>query len=143
MIVYEGEKDMKKEYVTPMMVGERFAPNEYVAACGDSGTTYLFTCDAGGGESGTVYLETNDQKGLQKNEDKYLSGYHACGTKHKADSTDAFLEGYYVTKKWQWEGWKPVEIETITPVIVWRGPKGDNTHCTTNLNMDTWETTKS
>lgn len=28
-------------------------------------------------------------------------------------------------------------------VIVWRGPKGDNTHCTTNLNMKEWATAKS
>ena len=46
-------------YVKPTMESEAFVPNTYVAACGDSGTTYLFTCDAGGGKSGTVYLETN------------------------------------------------------------------------------------
>ena len=28
-------------------------------------------------------------------------------------------------------------------VIVWKGPKGDNTHCTTNLNMKEWATAKS
>lgn len=47
MIVYEGEKDMKKEYVRPVIVGERFAPNEYIAACGDSGKVYKFECNAG------------------------------------------------------------------------------------------------
>ena len=131
---------MKKTYVTPMMVGERFLPNEYVAACGDSGTVYKFTCDAGGGVSGDVYLETNGQPGLQtsgRNRDSYLSGYHACGTTHEAESTDEFLDGYYVTTN----GWGT--ITSTTPVIVWRGPRGDNTHCTANLDMDSWETAKS
>ena len=150
MIVYEGEKNMKKEYVRPMMAGERFAPNEYVAACGDSGTTYLFKCDAGGEVSGNVYLETNEVSGLQterqwiqtgdwpwqgywQKADQSLGGYHACGETHEADSKDSFLEGYYV----------PYGSSEVTSVIVWRGTHNDNVHCTTNLNMNTWETTKS
>ena len=32
---------------------------------------------------------------------------------------------------------------SVQNVIVWRGPKEDNTHCTTNLNIDTWQTAKS
>ena len=136
-----------REYVKPTMEGEVFAANEYIAACGDSGTVYKFTCDAGGGESGYVYLETNGQPGLQTGwgGDQYLSGYHACGTTHEAESTDDFLDGYYVTKQWvPGSGWKPGHFETVsTSVIVWRGPNNDNTHCTTNLDMDSWETVKS
>ena len=41
---------MKRAYVRPTMVGERFVANEYVAACGDKGTVYKFKCDAGGGK---------------------------------------------------------------------------------------------
>lgn len=29
---------MKRTYVRPTMVGERFVANEYVASCGDGGT---------------------------------------------------------------------------------------------------------
>ena len=138
----------KKMYVKPTMESEAFVPNTYVAACGDSGTTYLFTCDAGGGKSGSVYLETNGTPGLQtgRGGDQYLSGYHACGTKHEADSDDAFLDGYYVTEEWvPGSGfWNPGHMETVvTDVIVWRGPYNNNTHCTTNLDMDSWETAKS
>lgn len=131
-------KIMKRTYRSPKVYVEEFTPNEYVAACGDSGTTYLFTCDAGGGESGTVYLETNGKEGLQTGwgGDRYLSGYHACGTTHEAESTDDFLDGYYVTSSW-------LGGTKVTPVIVWRGPHNDNTHCTTNLDMDSWETAKS
>lgn len=131
---------MKREYVAPTMVCEEFAANEYVAACGDSGVVYKFKCTAGGGKSGYVYLETNGQEGLQTsgwNADKYLSGYHACGTEHEAEHTDDFLDGYYVVDG----GW--FGEDTITPVIVWRGPKGDNTHCTDVLDKNEWETAKS
>lgn len=122
----------------PETVVDKFEANEYVAACGDSGTVYKFTCDAGGGKSGTVYLETNGIPGLQTKgwgADRYLSGYHACGITHEAESDDDFLQGYYVTES--------KRGTTVTEVIVWRGPWGDNTHCTTNLDMDSWETVKS
>ena len=33
----------------PLTVVQKFAPNEYVAACGDHGVTYKFECNAGGG----------------------------------------------------------------------------------------------
>ena len=130
---------MKKEWVRPLTIVDQFVPNEYVAACGDSGVTYKFTCDAGDGVSGFVYLETNGKEGLQtgRGGDEYLSRSHSCGTTHEAESTDAFLKGYYVVKG-DW-----FEEDTVTPVIVWRGPKGDNTHCTTNLDMNSWQTAKS
>lgn len=88
---------MKRAYVRPTMVGERFVANEYVAACGDT----------------------------------YLSGYHACGTTHDANTADVFLDGYYVRRL------------TVTPVKVWRGEDGKNTHCTTNIHMENWEKAKS
>ena len=130
----------KRKYVKPVLSGEEFVPQNYIAACGDSGTVYKFTCDAGGGQWGSVYLETNDTKGLQKsgsNSDKYLSGYHACNKKHEAESTDSFLDGYYVYDP----GWGQDEV--VTPVKVWRGEDNDNTHCTEELDMSKWETAKS
>ena len=39
---------MKRRYERPSAYIEEFTPNEYVAACGDSGTIYKFTCTAGG-----------------------------------------------------------------------------------------------
>lgn len=128
----------EKVWVRPLTMVQQFEANEYVAACGDLNKVYKFKCDAGGGIPGSVYLETNGQEGLQtgRGGDQYLSGYHACGTTHEAKTTDDFLDGYYVTSSW-FGGTK------TTPVIVWRGPNNDNTHCTENLNMDSWETAKS
>jgi len=127
---------MARSYRKPMMNVEKFVANEYVAACGDENKVYKFTCDAGGGVSGRVYLETNGKEGFQPGfmgigGDSYLSRYHACGTTHEASTTDEFLKGYYIVNG------------TVTPVIVWRGEEGDNTHCTTNLDMNSWTTAKS
>ena len=135
-----------KVWRRPLTEVQKFEANEYVAACGDSGTTYLFTCDAGGGVSGNVYVESNGVEGLQtrgewvggwgghwQEADRSLGGYHACGTTHEADSDDEFLNGYYV----------PYRSDNATEVIIWRGPYNNNVHCTTNLNKDEWETAKS
>ena len=46
---------MKRRYERPSAYIEEFTPNEYVAACGDSGTVYMFRCDAGGGYSGGLW----------------------------------------------------------------------------------------
>lgn len=139
-------------YVKPTMEGEIFAANEYIASeCGDSGTSYKFTCDAGGGVYGSVYIESNGVEGLQTRRsgrtkaDQIIStyghglfggeyGYHACGATHIADATNAFYEGYYLPKG---------DENSAQNVIVWRGPYNNNTHCTTNLDMDNWEVARS
>lgn len=124
---------MARSYRKPMMNVEKFVANEYVAACGVSGVVYKFKCDAGGEDPGYVYLETNGKPGLQIGGDQFLGGYQACGITHEAESTDSFRNGYYVN----------YSNGRVTPVIVWRGPNNDNIHCTENLNMDSWETSKS
>ena len=134
-----------KKWSRPVTMVQKFEANEYVAACGDSGITYLFTCEAGGGDSGNVYVESNGVEGLQTEAsgswwggnyvpaDRSLGGYHACGTTHEANSEDDFLRGYYV----------PYWSDNVTEVIIWRGPYNNNVHCTTNLDQDSWETAKS
>lgn len=135
----------KRAYIKPILESETFVPQNYIAACGDLNKVYKFKCDAGDGKSGDVYLETNGKPGLQTGwgGDRYLSGYHACGTTHEAKTTDDFLDGYYVTERYV-GNWPFGHTETVTtPVIIWRGPNNDNTHCTGNLDMDSWETAKS
>ena len=134
----------------PMTVVQKFVPNEYVAGCGDSGTTYFFKCDAGDGVYGSVYEETNGIPGLQtgRRGDTELAGYsnswlgesgfHACNKTHEAESSNAFVGGYYCAKG---NTYNPIQV------IVWKEPRGwwmpDNIHCTTNLDKDSWETAKS
>ena len=138
---------MKRRYERPGADIEEFTPNEYVAACGESGKVYNFQCNAGSHDYyGNVYLETNKKAGLQTqggmewvngkpkfySADKHLTNrYHACDTTHKANSKDEFRDGYYLRG------------DTFLNVIVWRGENGNNVHCTTNLNQETWGTAKS
>ena len=144
---------MRKEWMEPVIEVQEFVANEYVAACGDSGTIYKFTCTAGGGEPGGVYKETNGQAGLQigrGGDDRISRGetsYHACGETHEASVTDDFIQNcYYIPKSARsinWLGGTTWDTSKAINVVVWRGPKGDNTHCTTNLNMKEWATAKS
>ena len=141
----------KNVWVQPQTVVQQFVANEYVASSCGSGTKYIFQCTGGTVnvnlgifgkhdvpiKNGQVYLETNGTPGLQDS-DTYLSGYHACNERHEADTTDDFLNGYLVVDILGF----PVSFASA-PVIVWRGENGDNTHCTSNLDMNHWETTKS
>lgn len=137
----------KKAYVKPSLESETFVPQTYIAACGDSGVVYKFKCDAGNGVYGSVYQETNGRAGLQTGwggdreiasySDSWLfgeSGFHACGSTHEADSDDDFFNGYYCPQG---------NTRNSIQVIIWKGPWGNNVHCTTNLDKDSWETAKS
>ena len=136
---------MKEMWTEPRIEVQKFAANEYVAACGDSGTVYKFACTASGGTYGSVCEETNGRDGLQTrggwgyDADRELtdwpwSYYYACNEKHTAESTDDFLNGYYCAGD---------NTRNAQKVIIWRGPNGDDIHCTTNLDKNTWETAKS
>ena len=114
----------RKVWKQPLTVVQKFMPNEYVAACGDSGVVYKFRCDAGDGVYGSDWFGE--------------SGYHACQATHEADSSDEFVNGYYCAKG---------NTKNPVQVVVWKEPRGgwwpDNIHCTTNLDQDSWETAKS
>ena len=112
----------KKVWENPLTMVQQFVPNEYVAACGDGDDKFepVLTGILGG--------------------DRYMgTGYHACGEKHVTQTGDEFIEGWYVT------GWDAVtgQGDIAKKVIIWRGPDGNNIHCTTNLDKNTWETAKS
>lgn len=130
---------MKRAYVRPTMVGERFVANEYVAACGESRKVYKFNCDAPGGPlyyypnfDGTVDGVHNENDTV-----KFLGAfYHPCGKKHEASTTDDFYDGFV---DYIWNG----KQDRGEGVIVWRGPRNNNGHATTKINMREWETAKS
>lgn len=132
---------MRKEWMEPVIEVQEFVANEYVAACGDGGTVYKFECNAGDKNLWDypydVYIDSNGN-GEFDNHDRYwgyLGSYHACGAAHEAPVTDAFLSGFMMDTR-QFD-------PTPVPVIIWRGEKGNNIHCTTELNMNSWTTAKS
>lgn len=134
---------MKAVYESPRMMVQPFVPDEYVAACGDSGIVYNFKCDAGWTEylfgmpfrvGGTVYVESNNQPGLQTGwggDTRRTSSYHPCDATHSANRDDEFLDGYLYNRD-----------HGTMDVVIWTD-HGTNTHCTTNLDQDSWETAKS
>lgn len=131
-----------RKYKKPVLNVEQFTANEFIAACGDSGKTYKFVCNANSNgwfsQGGYVYEENGKQEGLQhiweKNADTLLGSYYPCNETHIAESNDKdFSKGYLTT----YAGTSSKEV------IIWKGSKGDNIHCTTNLDMTTWETAKS
>lgn len=128
----------KRNYVKPVLSGEEFVPQNYIAACGDSGTIYYFECTANGGN--LYYYKdgdgTIDGKYEGSGSAKLLGSYNPCGSKHEADSTNPFYDGFIDYNKNK-------KCDSGEEVIVWRGPWGYNGHATANLDMDTWETAKS
>ena len=129
---------MRKEWMEPVIEVQEFVANEYVAACGDSGTVYKFTCNAPGGWL-YYYPESDDQidgnytgSGSQKR----IGFYYPCEATHEASVTDAFYDGF-VDYNWN------RKQDPGEGVIVWRGPNNKNGHATTNLDINSWETAKS
>lgn len=130
---------MKRAYVRPTMVGERFVANEYVAACGDSGTVYNFVCNAGDKfRSYNVYYEKDNQRKYIASNNPFVgaqfSSYQPCDATHEANAKDEFIEGYI-------DNQRTLKVEKI-PVIIWTN-NGTNVHCTKNLNIKEWQTAKS
>lgn len=134
---------MKKQtWEEPQILVQKFIPNEYVAACGDSGRVYNFECNAGNkGKEYNVYLENGtpyatsgpDYGGCQTD---YYS-YSPCGETHEANSDSGFLKGYMFEQDW----WGQNKGKRIN-VIIWTDNYTD-VHCTTELNMNEWTTAKS
>ena len=38
---------------------------------------------------------------------------------------------------------RPWRDQSPVPVVIWRGKDGNNIHCTTNLDINSWATAKS
>lgn len=136
---------MKKRYERPCMVCEEFKATEYVAACGDSGTVYNFECNAGV-KGNKYYVYLNGKDGISGTSDdidwsgRYgfwdIRPYGPCGEKHSAESDSGFEKGYMYRYRDGEKTGDPINV------IVWT-ERGTDTHCTINLDMDSWETLKS
>lgn len=156
----------KKIWSKPEMNEFAFAANEYVAtSCGDGGTTYKFTCDAGqidkhvgvghvfnpttcwcgekhwlGGYDDmhhyNVYRDNDGDFGEQVG-----LGYHPCGETHEATvgKNESFGDVFFAGLM---DDIRTNVVEKIK-VMVWRGNEGNNCHCTENLNVSSWEIAKS
>ena len=139
---------MKKMWEEPKILVQKFMPNEYVAACGDSGVVYNFECNAGwkdlpwwqSQDSFNVYYDNGKPLASSNgNEERYaqFTGYHPCGATHSAESNSGFYDGYmYRQDRAGNNTGNPIDV------IIWTD-NGTDVHCTTNLDMDSWVTQKS
>lgn len=128
---------MKKRWEEPMILVQQFVANEYVAACGDSGTVYNFECNAG--EKGNRYAVKDAKGEVATISGMYMDGYsyfyYPCGETHEAESNSGFLEGYHLDDPKTW-------YDENIKVIIWTKNSTD-VHCTTKLDMNSWTTAKS
>ena len=129
---------MRKEWMEPVIEVQEFVANEYVAACGDSGTVYKFTCDA---PRGWLYYYPEGDGTINGNytgsgRAVLIGSYHPCEAKHEASVTSDFYDGFV---DYDSDG----QQDPNEGVIVWRGPKNNNGHATTKLDMNSWTTAKS
>lgn len=133
---------MRKEWMEPVIEVQEFVANEYVAACGTSGKVFNFACNAGN-SSANYSVYTNGADGKAHTRDDELLGYYSpCGEKHKAESNSDFKDGY-MYRVYGLPFYSKEDRNDCTNVIIWRGEDGNNIHCTTNLDIDSWETAKS
>lgn len=146
----------KRMWTKPEAIAEQFMPNEYMAACGDSGTVYKFVCDAKGGtlyyypslnaaaaQPGSWPTTTEERGPFWDPEEVTVTaatllgyGYHPCDESHEASSQNPFY--------WGFVDYNSNELHDATEtVIVWRGERNNNGHATQSLDMTKWETAKS
>ena len=132
---------MRRRYERPSAYIEEFTPNEYVAACGESGTVYNFKCDAGikyyGNRNYHYKVVGADGKSYA---DYYKGLYGPCGETHKADSDGEFRIGYM-------DDVNTEDVNENIQVYMWierdRWGRQTNLHCTTDLDKNHWATAKS
>lgn len=128
-----------RNWERPMAVVDAFVANEFVSACGDQNTVYLFECNAGekNHKYNVYYYDNNNNRKHYIASNRHwaqFGNYHPCGDKHEASTRDDFINGY-IDDQSTWEDEK-------IPVVIWTD-RGTNVHCTTILDTNSWPTAKS
>ena len=145
----------KKIYEKPVMQVEAFVANHYIANCGDTEYgEYLFECTAGQKEGyahGMIYYETygspdvfnyrTGSMGIVDVQEERVGGFHPCGKKHSAPTTDEFTNGWFVPCQWNGSYHYGYQYNKVFKVVIWEGD-GD-LHCTPVLDREKWEVVKS
>lgn len=114
----KGRYIMKKTYVKPAIVGEKFIANEYVAAC------YKIKCTTPNNNESYSALYNDDGDGIfdsQKDTLVYKSSFHGCGNWHKGVIRDsAPTANGFVTREIRVGGtfWDP-QYETEVEKVFW------------------------
>lgn len=136
---------MKKMWEEPKILVQKFMPNEYVAACGDTEYgNYLFECDAPAGDLYYYPQSDGDINGQYEGGGRaeLMGSYHPCGATHEAPTTGDFYDGFVDRNGNRRQ-------DSGEGVIVWRNREWSifgwrwNGHATTNLDMESWTKDRS
>lgn len=118
----------KKMWIVPTTEVQKFAANEYVAAC-----TVKFVCDV----QGRGDLFTADGTNLTPNK-VATTYYRPCSAELEVAADSDFQTGYLVEnngsdqkKNWMGSAYKQI------PCIIWTD--GDDLHATANTDLSTWD----
>lgn len=130
---------MKKTWEEPKILVQKFVANEYVAACGEENEVYSFSCDA---PAGKLYYYPNDTiiDGVGTGSAEKLGNYTPCGKTHEARVNSDFYDGFvdYNSNRKRDDG---------EAVIVWlefdKWGFFEDAHATTQLDKNSWTTSKS
>ena len=150
---------MKKQWGKPLTSVQEFVPQEFIAACDQSGATqtYYFKCDAGDASGRyDVILDSNRNlvldgewsyrngswqwRAVNGNRDTWLTDglyYHPCNETHTVtvpygtSVENIFPHGWMQTKSSHSNN-----SADWTEVRIWRGDNNNNVHCTTNLKPE-------
>ena len=140
----------KMTWTRPVAVAEQFMPTEYISACGESGTTYNFKCNA---PAGALYYypdrrASSPQPSEWPTKEEYqgywpfgsyetvtaaelLGSFNPCPAAHEANATNGFYWGFIDYNRNDLH-------DSSETVIVWRGANG-----TQMLDMNSWEIARS
>lgn len=122
---------MKRVYVRPTMVGERFVANEYVAAC------WKINCNV---PTGYGYIDKNGNSQFDRGDELLTSKdnyVHGCGKWHTG------VQGVPDDGPTANAMWHPVSVLGMKkdyPVYYWRDGKGENDVHFSKVQDAQWET---
>ena len=136
----------KKAYSKPLVLAEKFIPQNYIAACSPDQTyvTYQFWCNAGSGNY-KVWLDSNNN-GTLDSQDRQLTSngffgigatvFTPCNEAHsvtvpKGQSIDNIFPKGFI---WQYD--YGLIGDSALPVRIWRGENDDDIHCTFVLDEE-------
>lgn len=129
---------MKQQvWSSPKTAFEEFVPQNYIAACGDSGAVYKFECNA---PSGNMYVPDPNNSGSYLVEGR---SYSPCGKTHETPVADTYYDGFIDRNRNRTQDIGE-EVKVYLEFSSWRGETYvSNGHATGNVNMETWEIAKS
>lgn len=123
---------MKREYVKPVMMGEAFVANEYVAAC------YKIACNV---PTGFGFVDNNGNKQYDWGDKKLTNdGVSGCGNVHVGVQLDEAPKENAMWQPQKWGRWGLTNDGSAYGVFWWSTGSGSNNQHFSKVLDAQWET---